>query len=691
PADWEVVSVASGRIMEREGGTATWVFAPTPRISTYVFSLHAGPYQIWESRAGDVPIRLLARQSLAPHVEVDEWFEVTRAGLDFFADYFAMPYPFGKYDQLIVPDFNIGAMENVAAVTFNERTVQRTESNRFERESRAEIILHEMAHMWFGNLVTKDWWNGLWLNESFATLMAYFALVSATEFEDAWHGFFTNEKPRAYFKDSRVTTHPIEVPVDSTDEFFSVFDAITYQKGSSVLKQLAYFVGEDNFREGVRRYLAKHAYGNTVLDDFIDAQAEASGRDLAEWTREWLFTAGFNELQAEFTCREGAVSGLHIEQRAAPANPTLRTHRFQVAVYDLQDDALALRRVIDAELSGARSALRHLDGWPCPALVFPNHNDWTYARVILSDEGVAAIDGRLHTIAEPLARSMFIQSLFDMARDGRLRLGEYVRIAAAQSVREPNLRVLDQLTRSLSESVALLTRLRPEAEATRSTTLRGLEFLAWDQLEQESDRDRARLWFDLFVAVAESPQARARLRTMLDGRAELPGLVVGPEQRWEVVIALAGLGVPDVQQLIDAEALRDPSDQGAKYAIAADAARPEPAVKRAWLDRLLDPDSELGLARQRYAIAYLFPAHQTRLQEDLLVPILDSLGDLADADPYFLSSYVQGLLRPVCTKESVAAMAATLERGSFHPTVELFLREAHQADEECLALRPGFN
>jgi len=243
PQSWTVVSTGAGVSEPAGNGAKLWRFATTPKMSTYVFSLHAGPYMIWEDEAGDVPLRLMARQSLAEYVAVDEWFEVTKGGLEHYGRYFDIPYPFEKYDQLIVPDFNIGAMENIAAVTFKESYVQRRKSDRAERENRARVILHEMAHMWFGNLVTHDWWNGLWLNESFATQMAMLAKLEVTEFKDTWHGFFTDHKKLAYRRDSRVTTHPIEMPINSTNEFFTVLDDITYEKGSSVLKQLEHFVG----------------------------------------------------------------------------------------------------------------------------------------------------------------------------------------------------------------------------------------------------------------------------------------------------------------------------------------------------------------------------------------------------------------------------------------------------------------
>jgi len=687
PAEWTVVSTAPGTISESNDSVSTWTFATTPKMSTYIFSLHAGPYRVWEEMAGDVPMRLFARQSLAEYVAVDEWFEVTRGGLDFYARYFEIPYPFGKYDQLIVPDFNIGAMENIAAVTFSENYVQRKPSDRFERERRAGVILHEMAHMWFGDLVTKDWWNGLWLNESFATLMANIALVESTEFTDAWHRFFTDNKQAAYFKDSRVTTHPIEVPINSTADFFAVFDAITYQKGSSVLKQLAHFVGYENHRLGVSNYLKKHAYGNTTLQDFVDAQSETAGRNLEDWSQQWLYKAGFNELSAQFECEGTQISELIIRQSASEEYPQLRQHRVQVALYQLQEDKLTVGSVFDVEVGGERTIVNEAVGADCPAFVFPNHDDWGYARVVLDSSAISVINGRLQQLEDPLARSMMISSLYGLSQSGGMPVRDYVIMAVGEMQQESNIRVLAQLTGSISSSIDLLYRLRPESGAALAEILSLVEEDSWQQVTTEGDSDRASLWFNLLLESSSGEVAQNRLRSLLEGRVSLPAVQLSEDLRWNILIALSALGVSDYDQLLNAERERDPSDQGQKYAIAADAVRPEASIKAFWLKQVADKESELGLAKQRYAIDALFPANQTGLQAEQLDSILQSIPGLSDRDPYFLRSYVSGLLHPICTEESVKAIAAALERGGINSTAELFMREALQADSECLVLR----
>lgn len=687
PADWTVVSTAPGIISETSDTISTWSFGKTPKMSTYIFSLHAGPYRMWEEMAGDVPMRLFARQSLSEYVAVEEWFQITRGGLDFYARYFEIPYPFGKYDQLIVPDFTIGAMENIAAVTFSEAFVQRKPSDRFERERRAGVILHEMAHMWFGDLVTKDWWNGLWLNESFATLMANIALIESTEFTDAWHRFFTDNKQAAYRKDSRVTTHPIEVPINSTADFFSVFDAITYQKGSSVLKQLAHFVGYENHRVGVSNYLKQHAYGNTTLQDFVDAQSESAGRNLDDWSQQWLYQAGFNELSAQFECSDNRVTGLIIRQSAPQAHPQLRQHRVQVALYRLHQDRLALGSVFDVEVDGEHTVVNEAVGEDCPAFVFPNHDDWGYARVVLDDAAISVINGRLQQLEDPLARSMMLDSLYGLSRSGRMPIRDYVIMAVNEMQHETNIRVLAQLTGSISSSIDLLYRLRPQSGAALGEVLSIVEEDSWQRVTTEKDPDRASLWFNLLLDSSSGAVAQDRLRSLLEGELSLPAVQLSEDLRWNILTTLSALGVSDYDLLLSIERERDPSDQGQKYAIAADASRPEPAIKAFWLEQVIDPDSEMGLAKQRYAIAALFPANQTGLQAEQLDSVLQSLPGLSDHDPYFISSYVDGLLRPVCTEESVKAIEAALERGGLNTTAELFMREAYQADAECLDLR----
>jgi aminopeptidase N len=313
PEKWQVISTTRETHVDSQGDKKHWLFPQTPVMASYVFSLHAGPYAVWEDKAGDIPLRLFARQELAQYVNFKEWFLFTQQAFAFYNQYFNYPYPFAKYDQLIVPDFNSGAMENIGAVTFNETYISRGQKTYLQRMRNDNVISHEMAHMWFGDLVTMGWWNGLWLNESFATYMASLQQANNSEFKnDAWSVFYADMKQWAYTADQQVTTHAIELPVANTAVAFTNFDGITYGKGASVLKQLAIYVGEDNFRQGVATYLKKYAYSNTRLKDFMDEVAAPAKQDLFGWSQEWLYKAGLNTIRVDYECiGEGEHAKVH--------------------------------------------------------------------------------------------------------------------------------------------------------------------------------------------------------------------------------------------------------------------------------------------------------------------------------------------------------------------------------------------
>ena len=692
PQSWTVVSTGAGISDPADNGAKLWRFATTPKMSTYVFSLHAGPYKIWKDESGDVPLRLLARRSLAKFVAVDEWFEVTKGGLEHYGRYFDIPYPFEKYDQLIVPDFNIAAMENIAAVTFSEDNyVQRQRSSRAERENRASVILHEMAHMWFGNLVTHDWWNGLWLNESFATQMAMQAKLEVTEFKDTWHGFFTENKKRAYWRDSRVTTHPIEMPINSTNEFFTVFDAITYQKGSSVLKQLEHLVGEENYRRGVSSYLNEHAYGTTELSDFIGHQEKSASMDLSDWSDEWLHKPGLNTLSVETACKGDILNSLVVTQSAPGEHPYLRAHRIDVALYSLdKNEVLTAGDILPVQIDGASTVVEIPDGRPCPALVNPNHDDWAYAQIALDDDTVDILHEQISDVPHPLARSIFLAALFDRAMAGDMPIADYVDHAIRLANNERNIRVIQQISTSVVEAIDMMQRLRPDTDDALARLIPEIEeqSLRWSHFVEAQDLKR--IWLNTFLGVVSSQAGLGTARALLDGEVEIAGIDMSADIRWSLLTILSRNGANGIDDLLEAETALDPSDSGAKSLLTARASKPDAAAKANLLDELQNPQSITGLARQRAVMAGMFPSNQTGLQLELLDEILSALPILSGkADPYFLSSYATVLLMPMCQSESTALMRAALDEyeDRLDSTALRFLREAHQADSECLLLR----
>ncbi len=691
PESWSVFSTSPGTAQAESNDTRLWTFTRTPKISTYMFSLHAGPYRIWSDDSGDVPLRLMARQSLAEYVAVDEWFDITQKGLKFYGRYFDIPYPFAKFDQLIVPEFNIGGMENAAAITYTESVVQTQPSDRAERERRTGIILHEMAHMWFGDLVTHDWWNGMWLNESFATQMSTLAQIETTEFTDKWHGYFTESKKKAYQRDSRVTTHPIEMSVKSTDQFTELFDAITYEKGGSVLKQLQHRVGAENYRRGVSAYLKENAYGTTELADFIGHQSKSAGIDLSDWSDAWLLQTGFNTLAVETECRDDVLRSLTIVQTAPDANPRLRTHEVEVALYTVNaDGGLVVAAAIPLAVAGARTSVAIQSGQACPLIVNPNFNDWTYAKIAVSNDDVAVLGEYLGDIEDPLSRSMFLAALFDRAMAGNMPIAATVDKALRLAESEQNMRVLEQISVSLIEAVDMVQRLRPETNEVLPGLLKRIEGFSLMGAEFAETQDLKRLWFNTFLSVVSSEAGLGTARALLDGEAEIDGIELSPENRWRLLIIMSRHNADDIEELLKAEIERDSSDFGQRSLLSARAAAPNLVNKEFWVHELQNPDLLTSLAKQRAVMAELFPATQTDLQLKVLEQLLSSLPQMSrEADPYFLTSYTEALLTPICRPESSALMQATLDEFSeqLNPTALRFIREAQQRDVECQSLR----
>ncbi|HEY9522250.1 MAG TPA: aminopeptidase N, partial [Thermopolyspora sp.] len=397
PADWQVVSNSAPDLVEdlperagRHGviqAAKRWHFPPTPTMSTYITALIAGPYHVTRERHDGIELGIYCRASIAEHLDADNIFEVTRQGFDFYHRVFGLRYPFGKYDQLFVPEFNAGAMENAGAVTFLEDYIFRSRVTDALVERRAETILHEMAHMWFGDLVTMRWWDDLWLNESFATYMSVLCQSEATRWgQGAWTTFANVEKAWAYRQDQLPSTHPIAADIPDMQAVEVNFDGITYAKGASVLKQLVAYVGLDNFLAGVRDYFNQHAWGNTELKDLLSALERTSGRDLSSWSKEWLETSWVNTLRPSFTVdSEGRFTAFEVLQEAPAEHPTLRSHRVAIGLYSLNDGVLTRTKRVELDVVGARTAVPSLVGEPRADLVLVNDDDLTYAKIRLDE------------------------------------------------------------------------------------------------------------------------------------------------------------------------------------------------------------------------------------------------------------------------------------------------------------------
>src|SRR6202789_2523044 len=395
PADWQVVSNMAPDSEEAAGDSAKrWHFPPTPVMSNYITAIAAGPYHVVRDSHDGIPLGIYCRQSLAQYLDADEIFEVTKQGFDFYHQAFGVRYAFGKYDQLFVPEFKEGAMENAGCVTFLEDYIFRSRVTDFAHEARAETILHEMAHQWFGDLVTMRWWDDLWLNESFATWAGTLAQSEATKWTSSWTTFAQLYKAWAYRQDQLPSTHPIAADIPDIDAVEVNFDGITYAKGASVLKQLVAYVGRENFLAGVRKYFAAHAWGNATLADLLSALEDTSGRDLASWSSEWLETAGVNTLRPSFEVdADGRFASFAVVQEAAATHPTLRSHRIGIGFYVITDAGITRRHRIETDVAGPRTVIAELAGQPRPDLVLVNDDDLTYAKIRLDEHSLRTLIG----------------------------------------------------------------------------------------------------------------------------------------------------------------------------------------------------------------------------------------------------------------------------------------------------------
>ncbi len=621
PSGWAVVSnsptpepVAAGE------GTATWHFEPTKRMSTYITALIAGEYvSVTDSYRGvydEIPLGIFCRQSVVEHLDADDIFLVTKQGFEFFEGAFEMAYPFGKYDQLFVPEYNMGAMENAGAVTFRDEMIFRSRQTVAAYEQRANTILHEMAHMWFGDLVTMKWWDDLWLNESFAEFAASHSATNATRFTDSWTSFTNARKNWAYRQDQLPSTHPIAADNYDLRAVEANFDGITYAKGASALKQLVAWVGEKDFFSGLRAYFGKYAYGNTELKDLLAELEAASGRELGAWADEWLQTSGVNTLRAEFeTDDNGYFTSFSVEQSAIEAYPTLRRHRIAIGLYDRVDGKLVRTERVETDIRGASTPITELLDTKQPDLILLNDDDLTYAKIRLDERSFATLIESIATFEESLPRALCWGSAWDMTRDAELSSSDFVTLVLAGVGSETDLTAVGSLLRQGSSAVNLYTSdaARPELKQRWESGVRAL----MEAAEPGSDHQLA-----LVRAYASAASGPERLREILDGG--LDGLSVDTDLRWTIVTALARIGAADDAE-IAAELQRDNTISGQENAVAARAIRPLAEAKaEAWQIAAVDPSTPNETRRQA-AMAF-----QVAGQAEVLEPYVDRYLEMAD-------------------------------------------------------------
>ncbi len=616
PAGWTVISNAATPEPEDLGeGRARWAFGRTERMSTYITAIVAGEYHavhhVYEGPHGTIPLGHFCRQSVVAQLDVEELVEVTQQGFAFFEDAFGYPYPFGKYDQAYVPEYNMGAMENAGCVTLRDEYLPRSRQTHAFYEQRANTVLHEMAHMWFGDLVTMKWWDDLWLNESFAEWAAHHSSVKATRYTEAWTGFTNARKNWAYRQDQLPSTHPVVADNVDLEAVEVNFDGITYAKGASILKQLVAYVGEEEFLSGLRDYFAEHAFANTEYGDLVTALEAVSGRDLAAWSRAWLQTSGVNTLRPSFEVdADGTFTSFTVEQSHHPDFATLRPHRIGIGLYEVEGGRLVRRHHLETDVDGASTEIPKLIGQQQPALLLLNDGDLSYAKIRLDDRSLATLVASIDTLDDSLARALCWGAAWDMTRDAEMSATAFSALVLQGVATESDLTAVSALLRYAQTAVDVYS--APEhREALRARWDRGVRELA---LVAEPGSDHQLALVRALTAASHSDETLDLLVGWYDGSQTLEGLSLDPDLRWLLLYAAVRHGLAGEDE-IAVEQERDGTISGRERAASARALIPTPEAKEAAWRTAVERDDTPNETQRQIAVHF-----QESGDEALLAP-----------------------------------------------------------------------
>ncbi len=691
PSDWVVVSNAPTPAPEDAGnGKSVWHFPATKPISTYITALIAGEYHsvhdTYEGQNGTIELGHYCRQSLVPYLDRDEVVKITQQGFEFFETAFGFPYPFEKYDQLYVPEYNMGAMENAGAVTLRDEYLPRSRQDGSFYEFRASVILHEMAHMWFGDLVTMKWWDDLWLNESFAEWACYHAAVQNTEFTESWTGFTNARKNWALRQDQLPSTHPIAADNYDLQAVEVNFDGITYAKGASVLKQLVAWVGLDAFLAGLREYFHTHQYANSEFTDLLTALEKSSGRELDSWAKEWLQTSGVNTLTAEFELdADGAYTSFSVRQSAAAGFPTLRRHRIGIGLYDAKDGQsdghLVRRHHVEVDVEGELTVLDELAGQRQPDLLLLNDGDLTYAKIRLDERSLATLVGGLGRLDDSLARALCWGAAWDMTRDAEMSATDFVELVLRNIGSET-----DAFGSARIPGYAALAANAYSDPAHRAALLDRWEAGLKDLLTSaEAGSDHQLTFARSYAGAAHNPAALDDLEGLLSGSVTYDGLAVDTDLRWAIVTSLARNGRYGADEIAQ-ELARDNTISGQEHAAAALASRPTAEAKAEAWDQATVQENVPNETHRSVCLSFMRYG-----QEDVLAPYLDKYLESADDIWERLGTHKASTAleyafpNPLGSPELLEKVDAWLDSSPANPAAKRFVREGR--DDVARALR----
>ncbi len=686
PAEWIVISNTSEQRIVDKNDTKTRYFKKTQLFSTYLFHISIGHYHGFHTQHNGMDLRIFCRQSMKQYVREKEIFLLTRQGLDFYSKFFDFPYPFEKYDQIFLPEFNSGAMENVAAITFSEHYLVRHEPTRSERSRLANTLLHEMVHMWFGDLVTMKWWDDLWLNESFADFLSYFGLVRATEFVDAWQLLYAR-KAWAYYQDQLVTTHPIATEAGDTDIAFSNFDGISYAKGGATLKQLMFFLGEEIFKKGLEIYFKKYQWKNAELKDFLQCMTDASGIDLDDWSKIWLQTTGVNSIEPVYEVDgTGKIKSFLIKQNPSTGNDVFRPHKTQIAFFHDVSDVCEKQKEINILYDGPLTEVDGVVGEKKPDMIYINYNDHDYVKDIFDKNSISYAVNNLEKIKDNLTRQMVIGSLWQMVRDAKLNPEEYLKLILNKAPKEKTLIILERML--LAVGPVLVYYLNDQKYEKYSE-----EFykLGWENIQREDvPKENKNAWFSLIVGTAGGVKSQDSLLDLLSGKMQIKNFDFNQEQRWDIITRLAVCGYTKIDELIKSEKERDPSDIGLKSAFEADVAKLENKEK-SW---------NLFIGGEGHSLDYLragMPSFFTRKQRDKLRKYADLFFEKIEnlfetKERVYCKDFFNSLFPAVFVeKEMVEKGETLLKKKDLHQLLRKELLEALDETKRSLKIRETFS
>ena len=657
PEGWQLLSNQPEVGREKTEGREVAHFAPTPLLSTYLTAFAAGPYvekhSTWTAPDGslEVELRAFARASMVEYLD-DEILQVTAQGMDFFHSNYGYPYPWGKYDSIFVPEYNLGAMENPGLVTFTEHYLFRSAATRAQHAGRTNTILHEMSHMWFGDLVTPQWWDDLWLKESFAEFMGADSSVHATDYTEAWVNFAGQRKNWAYLQDQLPTTHPIKAEIPDVDAARQNFDGITYAKGAAVLKQLVHYVGRENFYAGARDYFQEHAFGAATFDDLLKALKKHTDRDLDAWSTAWLRTWGPDTLTPELHTDGDKIHELAI---VVEAEDTTRPHRLNVTLFD---DSLNKYATLDVDLEGERTILDEASGLQAPALLLLNDGDHTYAKVRFDETSLETIRTRLSEVPDELSRAVIWTSLWNLTRDGEWPVRSYLDTVLKHAPAESNPTLLTTAFANAAYAIDHFVG-QGEREEIRADYAERL----WEVLQQAPAGSDAQLTVAraAIQALAATPaeSGTQRLRALLDG--SLDGLALDPDIRWAILRALAARDAVSAEEL-EAEKERDNTLTGAAAYLGASHAFPSAELKREVFDLVRTPGKYSNAEVDSLLAAFNAP-RSAHLTEAFAQEYFDSLAKLWEEHPIEIANrLVRGLYPDLAMADAATSEFLATER-----------------------------